>query len=251
MKKDQSVNLSKAYAKTMGCTNQSNWINCLKNIEPSILSNYSFNLIYFHNTTKFIPVLGEAYYPVEAHEAVKTGKFNPNIKILAGVTHDEGSFLVYNWLNYLKSNSTAQFKQSVIDFFFYKEIKNYGKLKDDKQRKKVLDYYLANETEIDRIKNKAGHIFGDYSIACPTYFMQKDITLWSGDNTVYLYELNYRASSSVSCIFSNDSWMGVCHGETPKFIFGEILRFPQKYNQKDYQFSLLIMNLWTNFAKTG
>ena len=107
-----------------------------------------------------------------------------------------------------------------------------------------MDYYLANETEIDRIKNKAGHIFGDYSIACPTYFMPKDIMLWSCDNTgVYLYELTYRASSSASCIFSNDPWMGVCHGETSKFIFGQVLRFPKEYNQKDYQFSLLVMNL--------
>ena len=101
------------------------------------------------------------------------------------------------------------------------------------------------------IKNKTGQIYGDYVIACPTYFMPKDMMLWSGDNKVYLYKLTYKANNSLTDVYRNETWMGVTHGSEIEFVFGFPLKLPQMYSKQDQQFSLLIMNLWTNFAKTG
>ena len=120
-----------------------------------------------------------------------------------------------------------------------------------KEQLKVLNYYLSNETEIDRIKNKVGQIFGDSFLVCPTYFMAKDIMLWSGDNKVYFYKLTHRTNGSLSSIFRNQKWTGICHGEDIPFVFGDPFINPNVYSKQDFQFSFLIMNLWTNFAKTG
>ena len=249
--KEQNLNESKLFARSLGCTNETEWISCLKKIQPEKLSNYTYNIVRFYDTTNFLPVVDEAFFPYKPYEAVKQGKFNSKVKILAGVTQDEGSVFTYHYFEYLKSNSSKQFKQNVMNFFD-NEIKGWNYLESTDQRKKVLDYYLSNETKIDRIKTKAAHMFGDYFLVCPTYYLPKDIMLWSGDNTVYLYELTYKLRKSVKCIFSNESWMGVCHSEDIQFVFGEPLRLKDRHKDvKDQQFSLLVMNLWSNFAKTG
>ena len=249
--KEENLKQSKAFAKSLGCTDCTDqWMNCLKKIQPEKLANYSYDINRFHDTTNFLPVVGEAFFPEKPHQAVKQGKFNSKVKILAGVTKDEGSSFVYEGLNYLMSNSSQKFKENIINFF-YNEMKRWNYLESPEHRKMVLNYYLSNETEIDKMKNKVGHIVGDYFLVCPTYYTAKDVMLWSGDNTVYFYELTHKLPKSVKCIFSNDSWMGICHTEDIQFVFGEPLRFKDKHNIKDQQFSLLIMNLWSNFAKTG
>ena len=251
MTKEQNFNESKLFAESLGCTSETEWISCLKKIQPEKLLNYTFNILRFYDTTNFLPVVGEAFFPYKPHEAVKRGKFNSKVIILAGVTQDEGSLFTYNFFEYLKSNSSEQFKQDVIDFFD-NEMEGWNYLESPDQRKRVLDYYLSNETEIDRIKTKAAHILGDYFLVCPTYYLSKDIMLWSGENTVYLYELTYKLRTSIKCFFSNESWMGVCHFEDIQFVFGEPLRLKDRHKDiKDQQFSLLVMNLWSNFAKTG
>ena len=197
----------------------------------------------------FFPVVGEAFYPVKSYEAVKSGRFNSKVSILAGVTQDEGSLFVYSWFDRLNSSS-SKFNQNVKDYVFH-EIDNLKHLESEGERKKVIDFYLSNETKVDMIKNKTGQIFGDYVITCPTYFMPKDMVLWSGDNKVYLYKLTHRANSSSNGLYLNQTWMGVPHGSDLEFVFGVPLRLSQMNSKQDQQFSLLIMNLWTNFAKTG
>ena len=41
------------------------------------------------------------------------------------------------------------------------------------------------------------------------------------------------------------------HGAEIPFVFGYPLFNPENFSAEEYQFSLLTMTLWTNFAKTG
>ena len=233
----------------MGCKNETNWITCLKQLDASKITNYTYDIFHLLRTKNFLPVVGEAFYPVKSYDAVKTGRFNSEVSILAGVTQDEGSFLVSHWFDKFNSSS-SKFNQNVKDYVFH-EIDNLKHLESESERKKVIDFYLSNETNVDMIKNKTGQIFGDYIITCPTYFMPKDMVLWSGDNKVYLYKLTYKANSSLLGINQNETWLGVYHGADIEFVFGLPFMIPQMYSKQEQQFSLLIMNLWTNFAKTG
>ena len=81
--------------------------------------------------------------------------------------------------------------------------------------------------------------------------MPKDMVSWSGDNKVYLYKLTHRPNATIFNFFPNDTWPGVIHGSDIEFVFGFPLKLPQIYSKQDQQFTLLILNLWTNFAKRG
>ena len=196
----------------------------------------------------FLPVVGEAFLPVKPFEAVKTGNFNSKTNILAGATADEGSIFVFNWFDKLNSSS-PKFNQNAKDYVFH-EIDNLKYLESEEIRKRAIDFYLSNETNVNLIKNKTSHLFGDYILICPMHFMLKDIMLWSGDNKVYMYKLTYK-SSQFNSIYANETWMGIPHGSDLEFVFGLPLKYPKIYSKQDYQFSLLVLNLWTNFAKTG
>ena len=126
------------------------------------------------------------------------------------------------------------------------------KFEGDFQTHRLQRNHREDEIEVNMIKNKIGHIFGDYILTCPTYYMQRDIMLWSEDNKVFMYKLTYKSKlNSSNSIAETKDWIGVSHSDDIEFVFGTSLLYPERYSQQDYQFALLIMNLWSNFAKTG
>ena len=205
MSKDKALNVAKKHSLELGCKDDNNWIKCLKQLDASALINYRYDISHFMETRNYLPVVGEAFYPITSYEAVRKGKFNSGIDILAGATTDEGSFFVYNWFDQLKPGS-LEFNQNVKDYLF-DQFYHCKHLESESIRKKVIDYYLSNETQVDIIKSKTGHIFGDYWLTCPTYLMPKDITLWSDENKVYLYQLTYASKSPLINIFDPEPWM--------------------------------------------
>ena len=249
MTKSQALKSAKKYNQEMGCFNQSNWIKCLKQIHAKTANSYNFTFDHFFTTLKFLPIVGEAFYPVESFEAFKTGRFNSGINILAGVVANEGSVSVRKWFDEIYSD-IANFHKNVKEYL-NREF-NVRKLKSEEIRKRVIDFYIDDEIDVNRIKYKTGQLYGDFVISCPTYYMQKDMMLWSGDSKIFMYKLTYRSkSNSPNSRAESEEWIGVSHSDDIEFVFGTPLLYPERYSQQDYQFALLIMNLWSNFAKTG
>ena len=249
MTKNEALENGKKYSQVVGCKDESNWIKCLKQLDAKTVTSYHFNLFHLFSTHIFLPVVGEAFYPIKPYEAVKNGLFNSGINILAGVTANEGSTFVFKWFDEVDSDP-VKFNQNVREYL-NKEF-NIKNLESEEIRKKVIDFYIEDETEVNMIKNKTGHIFGDYILTCPTYYMQRDMALWSADNKVFMYKLTYKSKMSFSRILTeNQSWIGIGHADDIEFVFGSSLLYPEKFSEQDYQFALLVMNLWTNFAKTG
>lgn len=85
MTKEEALNNSKKFSQDLGCNQSDQWINCLKQLNASLLTNYSIQPFQY-GLFGFLPVVGEAFYPVNSFEAVKTGKFNSEIDLLAGVS---------------------------------------------------------------------------------------------------------------------------------------------------------------------
>ena len=249
MTKTEAINNAKKYSQEVGCKDESDWIKCLKQIDAKTANSYNFNFYNFFGTLSFLPVVGEAFFPIQSYQAFKTGKFNSGINILAGVAANEGSIFVAKWFDEIDSDS-SKLNHNVKEYIHKKlNVKN---LKSEENKKKAIDFYIADEIDVDQIKNKTGLFFGHWILTCPTYYVQRDIMLWSGDNKVFMYKLTYKSKMSFSSLLAgNDSWIGVSHLDDIEFVFGTSLLYPEKYSQQDYQFSLLVMNLWTNFAKTG
>ena len=248
MGKNEALNNAKEYSESLGCNNE-NWISCLKQLDPKSINTYHVNWDHFLSSRLFLPVVSEAFCPVKPYEAFKTGRFNTEINILTGTT-DEGSIFVFKWFDDIDSDE-AKLNKNVKEYL-NKELKNWKHLESDDTRKKVIDYYISDETDVNMIKNKTGKIFGDYCLNCPPFYTQRDIKLWSDDTNVYMYKLTYKSTMSFSSFYaSKEPWIGVGHVDDIEFVFGASLLYPERYSEQDYQFALLVMNLWSNFAKTG
>ncbi len=48
-----------------------------------------------------------------------------------------------------------------------------------------------------------------------------------------------------------EDWMGVCHGDDLVFIVGNPIAYKSSFTETDYKFSLMTVQMWTDFAKTG
>ena len=46
-------------------------------------------------------------------------------------------------------------------------------------------------------------------------------------------------------------WMGVCHGTDIYFMFGQMLKNPDKFTKAEVTISRDMVNAWTSFANTG
>ena len=71
MDKSQALNVSKTHAHEVGCNHQIYWMTCLKKLDASIIYNYTFDIFHFMKTKNFLPVVGEAFYPVKSYDAFK------------------------------------------------------------------------------------------------------------------------------------------------------------------------------------
>ena len=65
MTKSQALKYAKKYSQKVGCSNQNNWIKCLKQIDAKTATSYQFNLFHLFATHHFFPVVGEAFYPIK------------------------------------------------------------------------------------------------------------------------------------------------------------------------------------------
>ena len=157
---------------------------------------------------------------------------------MAGATKDEGPML-----------AMMLFPQMRADFNikkFHELIELQREIYHNIDVQKVSDYYLQNrdpENPHD-LKQAFGQLFGDMLMVCPTYGFAKRFTKSGRD--VYFYRFNYQ--TNLFAMFGCDEHT-ICHGADIPYVFGEPLKNPQMFTETDYDFSLDIIKMWTNFAK--
>ena len=223
MTKNEALNNAKEYSVSLGC-NHKNWISCLKQLDPKSINTYYLDSHHFFSSRLFFPVVGETFLPFTPYEAFKTGRLNTEINILAGTTADEGTIFVFKWFDDIDSNE-INFNKNVKEYL-NKELKNWKHLESDDTRKKVIDYYISDETDVNMIKNKTGQIFADYCLNCPTFYTQRDIKLWPNDINIYMYKLTYKSTMSFSSFYaSKEPWIGVGHVDDIEFVFLLLFKF--------------------------
>ncbi len=83
---------------------------------------------------------------------------------------------------------------------------------------------------------------------CPTYLFTQKMAQFSAANKIYFYELTYNSKHS-ECY--GQQWRGICHGDEVVFVFGDPIKNRSTFSETDYEFSLMINQMWTNFAKNG
>jgi acetylcholinesterase len=168
--------------------------------------------------------------------------------VIAGSTESEGT----SWAesdsfgsHQLNNNShylTKTELKNQIDLLFNKTSEAFAE--------KIYDYYISHIDEKYQILLRKAYIaiFTDSVIKCPTFYFGKKLTQFSSGNKVYFYEFTYNSKLS-EC--RKTEWKGICHGDDIAFVFGHPIENRSIFSESDYEFSLLVEKLWTDFAKYG
>ena len=156
---------------------------------------------------------------------------------MAGITLNEGSFLAKN--SYPESNNITSVEK------FTEVVKTLRE--QNLNAENITDFYLkiVDKSNATAIRLAFYDFYGDLHMKCPTYLFAKRFAEVSTNKNVYFYEWTHRAALLSSFMGCTEE-MGVCHAADLEYVFGLSVIF----NMTDKQFSLDIMKVWTNFAKS-
>ncbi|CAG2106965.1 unnamed protein product [Medioppia subpectinata] len=230
---------AKETARRVGCDPYDyKWLDCLRAIEdPNLIldtadAGEAFIISF--------PVFGTEFLPILPQKALESGKYNSDVHIMAGLTRDEGHMLAVALYPQLRAQNfdVNAFKQLVSALNPV-----YHNIDPDK----VVAHYLR---DIDTGNPGAlirafGRLYGDLLLDCPTYLFAKRWAVRS-ENAVYFYRFSFQ-SRGFEMFGCDDNT--ICHGADITYVFGEPVRTATAFREIDYDFSLDVMKIWTNFAK--
>lgn len=101
------------------------------------------------------------------------------------------------------------------------------------------------------IRRAAVHLFGDYSLTCPSILFGSYLRQRSDfEGKVFQYRLTYASSQSIA---SYSNWADVSHTDDLPLVFGQPFKPIEGFlwTDNDRKMSMIIMNIWTHFAKHG
>ena len=101
------------------------------------------------------------------------------------------------------------------------------------------------------IRKAAVHMFGDYSITCPTVLFASYVRQrLDFEGNVFQYRLTYGSSQSIA---SYSYWADVSHTDELPLVFGQPFKPIERFlwNDNDRKLSMQLMDIWTQFAKYG
>ncbi|XP_054165682.1 pyrethroid hydrolase Ces2a-like [Oppia nitens] len=234
--KAQALSVAKQLATSIGCNDSKVevWLQCLRGVGADKIINAT------DTTIQIYPLLDTDLLPVSAQVAFERHLFNKDLDILSGVNKNEGSALMQVLL---KPNITKS------DFIAFVQFMNA--VYQDMNETVVSEQYLkgVDTNSPEALKWREYDLFGDIIMKCPTYLFAKQYARSSTikSNRVYFYELTYQRRA-----YLDETVYGVTHYSDIDFVFGLPLIDPKHSDtDKDRQFSLQVMKLWTNFAKYG
>ncbi|CAG2114000.1 unnamed protein product, partial [Medioppia subpectinata] len=164
-----------------------------------------------------------------------------DIELIAGVTTNEGTTLGHGLVPEMRAQLTEP--------LFRKAVHDLGNDYHNIDVDKVCDHYLkdVHTTNSSQLKTAFRLLLGDLGITCPAYHFAKNLA--ANGHRVYFYQLSFQCKlfdSLRGCMPGH-----VCHGADLQLCFGHPLRQQTLFSETEYDFSIDVMKMWTNFAKTG
>ncbi|XP_054161576.1 acetylcholinesterase-like [Oppia nitens] len=235
--KQEALQASREMADTLNCTDDGQWVQCLRRVSPDELLK--------HNGFLTQPIFDSQFLPFRTQSALAKNLYNSDIDLLAGVTADEGQGLLTSLINPNDTVTADVFKMYV---------KLVNSVFHNIDVETVSEFYLKsiNRTDSRALKHRFGDLAGDLMLKCPTYLFAKQLARQRQPaNNVYFYELTY-ASDLFERLNNCDPVVdGVCHSADIPFVFGLPYLYPEGYEKEDYYFTRWSMKWWTDFVKNG
>lgn len=222
-------------------SNMPEMVECLRKIDGRELLDMAITIFGTH-AHSFFPIHGDELVPDDPYNLMEQNKFH-KADMLIGTNKNEGSYFVfYLFGRVLTLEQVEKITKYEVDLYI-----TYGlSLLLRRNVRPIRNYYLEHVPERENIRalQKAAEAVGDFAMVCPTkYFAEK---FASSNNRVYYYHFTHRPTFSTW-----PSWVGPTHGDEVAFVMGDPFSRPSVGTEKEREFSKLIINTWTTFAKTG
>ncbi|XP_054165683.1 cholinesterase 1-like [Oppia nitens] len=236
------IEKSRQTANKLNCSEKygDNWLDCLRDVDAKQLIETDENGGSLYIT---YPVFGTEFLPNLPKQVIDNKLFDINVDVMSGVTREEGVIM-----------AVMQYHEIMDDLFdlqkFRTVVDKVNQVLHNIDTKKVSDLYTktVDRKNASQLRRAFGEFYGDIFLKCPTYELARKIAETGGQSAVYFYQLNYQ-SKLLAPFGCDDST--ICHGSDLDYIFGTPLRDQNAYTETDYDFSMDIMKMWTNFAKYG
>lgn len=227
---------SDALLEKLNCSSVDDKVTCLRSVEAA-----DFNLL---AGFLYWPIIGDEFLPSKPQELMKS--IDENLNILLGVVGNEGAGMLTT-LDPKVFHSTDPVNLTVSQASsFLKQV--FG----EKHEEYFANLYLKHiePDNYNELRLAIAQAIGDVSLACPTYMFGHD-AVKIGKANVYAYIQTQKPSKSFFSFISNTTWIPATHGEDVPMMFGAPFLDPLGYNQEDIFLSLVMLNIWGNFAKYG
>ncbi|XP_054166212.1 acetylcholinesterase 1-like [Oppia nitens] len=263
-------------AKTLGCSSSSSdklnqsrskftkqLVDCLRQVPADKLAVHPSTP--FDSSGKLIPVAVKDGQLLTASglKMLEKGEHKQNFSLLIGNTGDEGSLLLALLVDPKTFNFFTPKKFTYSEAYDYlKQFSSRLSANRPIDGNKVSKLYfkgLSNKTSSDQLIRTIGQAFGDYVMTCPTTRFGKLLTKNNNtDVNVYQYYYNTKIVDPTKAGLLTKwlgslctKWMGACHSTDVLPVFGQPFLMAKKYADREREISAEMMQIFTNFAKTG
>ena len=221
-------------------------IGCLRNTSVNQILAVGSNALL--NGDVMNPTYGDQLIPIKPLEALRLGKYDPNIQLLYGNNRDEGFLFVTTVIKDLlperHPNLTLSKTKQYISLIYLILKKTYSK--------EIAEFYtkgLKDNQTMESLRSISDSL-GDYVLTCPTVLFGELFANSKKTNRAYAYRLTH--TPGLHAFPQCNQFDGVCHADDLVFIYG----FPIAvrgiaFNESDYKLSEDMIHVWTTFAKTG
>lgn len=223
-------------------------MDCLRTVDYKVIDEYGRNEN-MHSQILANPMFGDALIPANVHDLMKDpANINRNLKVLLGMTADEGFAFIVPQLRHLLDASTSKVHTKGDVNSLISELLN-GRPVDSL---KLSNYYFQNMTSnwnSLKVFNTIADLYGDVYINCPVYYLAKKFADILGHGSTFSYVLTEKSSQAFMPVCKGQK--RVCHGDELVLIFGVPLRNSRLFDDSDRALSKHLVRLWTDFARTG
>jgi carboxylesterase type B len=199
---------------------------------------------------------GDEFLPKKPKDMLLSGDYKKNLKLMAGFTNDEGSWVLADRIDPIKyshknpSNLTKSQAYEELKTLSHRLITPYHSVNGDDVAKLYLSRLPNND--YDSIRRTMGVALGDFYITCTTMLFAK--FLYENDKTqTKVYQYYFTAKQSfLEAIGYCSKWQGACHVSDLVPAFGLPLRLPQNSSTiEEKELSKKMIETFAHFARKG
>ncbi|XP_035824563.1 uncharacterized protein LOC101855630 [Aplysia californica] len=230
--------------------NSTSLLSCLQQVDAGVLMNASIAVTKAVDAGIIMAPRVETtfgFLPESPVKLLSQGEIH-HVDTLRGFNSDELGGFIPIFIQYPPTPITFEVATQQV---LVPQLKQFTNLDSQYVQKLMQSTFLTNTSSSGVLQREALDAVDSFTFVAPTLVELNDVVRTAPEKKHYMYEFNYKSSFS-----KTPKWMSAQHGEELLFVFDVLLKewADTGYGPPDATDILVsqqMMELWTNFAKTG